>query len=133
MNLQTFAEQYRLRVRKDSCGDEVIPGRRADKAGPDRVEAHHHVYEEAGKFFAYLNFPTTGRWNNARRRLVTAGLAPVVDTDLDGILAFNPDDGSQVQTLLKLIGVRVRRQLTPEQREQLRARLAKKECHSSNE
>ena len=28
MNIKSFARQYRLRIRRDECGDPIIPGRR---------------------------------------------------------------------------------------------------------
>jgi len=131
MNLQEFAEKYQIKIRKDGCGDEIIPGRRVEKCEVDRPEDHQHVYEEGGRFFTYLTFPTRARWNSARRRLEAVGLTAVVDADADGIMSFNPEDELQVRPLLKIAGVRVKRQLTPEQLAKLQARFTKRDTNVS--
>jgi len=127
MNITEFAQRYKVRTRKDSCGDEIIPGRRTDKRSKlDRPEDHHHISEFNGVFVLYMNFPTKPRWTYAKKALLTAGFKIRQDGDVDGLLAFDPEDVLQVQLILKLAGVRIRRQLTPEQSERLKARFAKK-------
>ena len=126
MDLQEFATRYRLRIKKDGCDDPVCPGKQLRGTGPTRVENGHHVFEESGRFYAYLNFPTKARWNGARRQLEAAGLTLKVSTEFDGIAQFDPEKESVVHLVLKLGRFRIRKQLSEEQRAKLRERLAKK-------
>ncbi len=126
MTLQEFATRYSLKVKKDSCGDEIIPGRDTVKSKPDRLENHHHIWEGDGKFFIFLTFPTKARWTSAHRRLENLDLTTRQSFENEGVMGFNPEDELQVLPLLKFAGIRVKRRMTPEQLEALRTRLAKR-------
>lgn len=123
MTLTEFADRYRLKIKKDSCDDPIIPGR---VKGTRRPEDNHHVYESSGQLFAYLTFPTVGRWNSARKKLEAAGAAPVMTCRYEGFIMFNPADESLVQLLLKTARIRVKRQLSEEQKAQIRERFQRK-------
>jgi hypothetical protein len=45
MTVQEFAGQYRLRVRRDTCGEEIISGKKFCKDMPDRLEYRSHIYD----------------------------------------------------------------------------------------
>jgi hypothetical protein len=123
MNLQEFADRYQLKIKKDSCDDLIIPGR---VKGRKRPEDNHHVFEHAGKFFVYFDFDTVGRWNSTRKRLQELGAQPVVTGRYDGYLLFNPEVEPLVKLALKLAKIRTKRQLTPEQKAEIRERFKKK-------
>lgn len=123
MNLQQFAEKYRLKIKKDSCDDLIIPGR---VKGAKRVEDNHHILEYQGRFEVYLTFPTVGRWNSARKKLEAAGAHPVMSCKHEGFLIFDPENEPLVKLVLKLARIRVKRQLTEEQKAEIRGRFAKK-------
>jgi hypothetical protein len=47
MTLKEFAEQYRVRTRRDSCDEEIIPGKKFCKDMPERMEYRSHIYDQA--------------------------------------------------------------------------------------
>ena len=122
MTLQQFAERYRLRIKKDDCKDEIIPGKLIRGCG-ERLSDGHHIYPlMSGVFAVYLNFPTKKRFNGACRLLCAAGAAPAVVADYDGIFTFDPENETLVKLVLKVTRCRVRRQLTEEQNQTIRQR-----------
>jgi hypothetical protein len=123
MTLQEFADKYKVKIKKDSCDDSIIPGK---LKGAQRVEDNHHVFEAQGKFSVYLNMPTTGRWSGATKRLLAAGAYRQMTGRMDGYLGFDPDDEPLVKLVLKTAKIRVRRQLTEEQKANIRQRFTKK-------
>jgi len=124
MDLATFATTHRLKIKKDSCGDEIIPGRPIKKFHGRFMEDRHHVYHIDGNFGVYLNMPTSGRWNNARKKLEAAGATTVVNCEADGMLRFNPEDVELVKLVCRIARIVIRKPLTEEQRAALAARLA---------
>jgi hypothetical protein len=129
MNLTQFAEQYRLKIRKDACGDELIAARKIDRgiiAAMDRLEDHHHVHEIDGRFFLYVNYSTKARMNVARKKLVPAGALIINDGETDSIFGFDSENTELVKLVLKIARLKGKRVLTDEQKEAMRARLTKK-------
>ena len=127
MNIKEFSDKYRLKIKKDSCDDPIIMGKFIKQTGRDLPEYHHHIYEVDGAFFIYFNFPTVGRWNSVRRKMQELGLHCVRNCTCDGVFLFDPvAHEPAVKIILKLVGVRVKRELTPEQKNEIRARFARK-------
>lgn len=128
MNITEFALRYSLKVKKDSCDDLIIPGRK-HKGVKERRENTQHVYEANGVFFVYMSFPTKARWRSAQRRLLAAGLLLCINDDVEGTFTFDPTNEAQVKAMLKLTGIRVKRVLDPvkaaEMLERLNSRRAK--------
>lgn len=122
MTLLEFAEKYHLKIKRDGCDDPGVYGR---VKGAKRLEDNHHVYTDGDKFYVYFNFPTVGRWNSARKRLLAAGAHAAMTCAYDGVLLFDPADEPLVRLVLKLAHIRVKRQLTDEQKAEIRQRFKK--------
>lgn len=118
---QTLAEGYRLRVTRISCGTpklalslHEIVGRTGTIAG-----------QWQGRGVVIIQRPTAKTWNFVRRTLERAGLEIHQDGDTEGSMLFDPSDKRQVRAAIKAAGIRQRRELSPEERERLVARLQK--------
>ena len=113
MELTTFAERHSLKVRRDSCGDEIIPGKPRSAA---RQEDRCHLYDNGDdRFGIVLLVDSVGKWHNRRDRLVAAGFTVVQDGHGEGTLLFNPADSKQVRAAIKEAGLRIRKPATPAQ------------------
>lgn len=122
--LHRFAERYRVKVKQDCCGDPIIPGKKRAKDMPDRPEYRCHVYEHGfGQFGLLLLLETKRHWNNARRKLESAGFTISQNADTEGAALFDPANDAQAKLALTLAGVKRRRSLSPEQRQSLADRL----------
>jgi hypothetical protein len=114
--LAGFAEQHRLRVKRDECGDLVIRG----KFG--------HLYElDAGRFGIVLEAPAdNARSDKAlrarKRRAIAAGFPLRQEGDFEGILLFDPGDPKQTGLAVRLIHAKKIRQAAPPTDAQLRVR-----------
>ena len=112
----TFAEKYRVRVKRDDCGECVVRG----KLG--------HLYEhDACRFGISLEAPP----NNARsdrtlrarrRRAIGAGFVTHQEGDSEAVLIFNPADTKQARLAIRLIDAKKIRQVAVPTDAQLRAR-----------
>ena len=114
MTLATFAEQNRLKVKRDDCGDTIIPG----KCG--------QIYEYNHNELAVMFMPPRteaeawGRWcpktwGNFKRAAAAAGMNLLQDGDSEGCLSFAPNNIEQVKLAIKIAKVRSKRQRTPEE------------------
>jgi hypothetical protein len=114
MTVQEFAEQYRVRVRRDTCGEEIISGKRFCKDMPDRLEYRSHFYDHVnGRFGLCLLFATAAKWTYAKRRLSTLmHFALKQEGDREGTLLFDPSDPKQARTAIREAKVKYRRVLT---------------------
>ena len=113
MTVEQFAETYYGRTRRDECGETIIPSKRG-----------HQIYEHGdGRFGVLLMFDTPGQWTNAKKKLLAAGFAVRQNGDTEGTALFNPEDKTQARFAFKITGARIRRQLSPEKREELARRL----------
>ncbi len=114
MTLAIFAEQNRLKVKRDDCGEAIIPGK------------YGQIYEynntELGVMF--MPPPTKaeplGRWcprtwGNFKGAAAAAGMTLLQDGDSEGCLSFDPKNKAQVKLALKIARVRPKLQRTPEQ------------------
>ena len=114
--LAGFAENYRIRVKRDDCGDPIIRG----KLG--------HLYEhDIDSFGIVLESPTEhGRLDNTlrarKRRAIAAGFLVHQEGDSEAILLFDPGDSKQARLAIQLIHTKKIRQAAPPTDAQLRVR-----------
>jgi hypothetical protein len=91
MTLEQFAEQYRVRIRRDSCGEEIISGKKFCHDMPKRVEYHSHIYDNGdGRFGVCLLSLTPGKWTHAKKRVFADGFTLGQDGDTEGRLTSIP-------------------------------------------
>jgi hypothetical protein len=116
MRIKEFAEKHNVNVRRDTCGEEIIPGK-PRKA--ERVEDRSHVYDHGdGKRFAVcLLFASGRRWVNAKRRLLALGFELRQQGDTEGTLLFDPENEGMAKAALREAGVKKRRVMTEAQLE----------------
>ncbi len=92
--LEKFAQRYRVRVRRDSLNEPIIPGKQLCKGMSRRTEYRSHIYEHGeGALGVCLMFSPssgteskTGRsqsWATARKQLRTAGFHIAQDGDAE--------------------------------------------------
>lgn len=143
MTFDQFAQDYRVKTRHDECNEPVIPGKLWKvqpyrKGVPPRSGSMygHHLFENGdGRIGVRLMFYVkngheiggsgkTAKWTNAKVKLSAAGFVITQDGDAEGVALFDPADAKQARLAIKLAGVRVRREMSPEKREALVARLA---------
>ena len=111
--IERFAETHRLRVRKDECGDPVIPGRK-----------RHQIFDHGdGRLGVLLMFDCSKEWNKRRKVLTAAGFALRQDARTEGTALFDPGDRAQSNLAIKITGARKKLALTPEQAKARCARL----------
>jgi hypothetical protein len=107
--LAQFADQYRLRVKRDDCGDSIIAG----KFG--------HLYEHGnGKFGLVLedtaSAPSRARALLNRLRIARAhGFTLHQAGDCESILLFDPADADQAHVAIDLVGAQRKRRSSPAQ------------------
>ena len=114
--LAEFSEQYRIRVKRDDCGDPIIPG----KLG--------HLYEHgAGRIGMVLEAPSNSAALDAtlrsrERRAISAGFVLHQEGDFEAILLFDPADAKQARLAFRLIHAKKIKKAPPPTDGQLRAR-----------
>jgi len=116
MILATFAENNRLKVQKDDCGDAIIPGK------------YGHIYEYgSGKLGVCImsNWGNAYRWNRTRAAFIAAGMDITQNCDQEGCATFDPENETQAKIAMLHAKVRTRRQVSPERREAMIANLAR--------
>jgi len=106
VDILTFSQRNRLRVRRDPCGDLFIPGKfgTISDYGADLL---------ALSFLADAN--DKGRDNVLRsriRRALAAGLQPSQVGDYEAVLVFEGNDQAQIRAAMKLAGIKRRRRAT---------------------
>ena len=116
VEISEFASKQRLRVRLDSCGEAIIPGR--PRSAP-RPEDRNHIYEHSQtRLGIYLRL-TPKAWGYAKKRLLIKGLELRQDGDSEGTLLFDPENPSEARAAIRETGARERREASPQQIEQL--------------
>ncbi len=104
MDIQTFANRHRLRVKRHEDGELIITG----KLG--------HIYEHDESTLCLMFLPDRPRlWANARRKLERADFVIWQDGDDEGSALFDPANRTQVRLALKVVRARARRRLSPAQ------------------
>lgn len=104
MTLQEFSQRYGCaRPKRDSSGDEVIPGWQEANDMPSRPDYGHHIYDNGnGMFGVCLMFLNRLSWTTVKRKLEAAGFTVRQDGDTEGTALFNPTDGRQARLALSL-------------------------------
>jgi len=119
MTIQQFAEQYRVKTRKDSCGEVIAPGKPRKTKW---VEDKSHIYEHGnGEFGLCLMNPVShpeakAKYTNAKNRLLAAGFIQGQDGDSEGTFLFDGSNAVQAKLAIRESGIKVARVLSPEQR-----------------
>lgn len=106
--LREFAKKYRLRIRRDECGDTIAQGKLGQiyEYGPGRLAA----LITPGKPFV---------WAHTRKALVAAGCAIAQDGDHEGTVLFNPADEAMTRAVIRAVRARPKRMPSPGQLEAL--------------
>jgi len=105
ISLECFAETHRLSLKKDGCGDHIIPG------------ASGQIFDgyADGRLGVYLNGETPKAWTYARRKMEQAGMTIRQNGDTDGVAVFDPANGEQARAAIRITGARIRRIPSPAQ------------------
>ncbi len=114
MILNNFAQQHRLTIGKDDCGDPIIPGK------------YGHLYKYSSIKLGVCIMSSSGnryRWNRTRAAFKAAGMNITQNGEQEGCATFDPKDATQVKTAILRAKVRTRRQVSPERREAIIANL----------
>jgi len=111
MKIEEFAVSRRFRVRRDGCGNPIIPGKGSS-----------HVYEgfDSGAIAVCLMFATARKWNTVRSALERAGCKVKQNGDTEGCALFDPSNDEQVSAVIKAARIKKRRIPSPAQLEHLR-------------
>jgi hypothetical protein len=102
--IEQFASQHNLLLRKDECRDFMIPG----KLG--------HIYEHSASLLGVL-FSESDRYTDRilldrRRQLLKAGLILHQAGDAESIFLFDPTSAAQAQAVVRAVGARKKRRQT---------------------
>jgi hypothetical protein len=119
LDIQQFAEQQRVKLRRDNCGEEIIPGRPRNAT---RQEDRRHIFQHSddGRLFGVCLLLTgTRAFGNATRRLLALGFTPGQTGDTEGILLFDPSNSEQAKAAIREAGIRIRVPASPERLAQL--------------
>jgi hypothetical protein len=104
--LKTFAEQNRLVIQKDECGDFFAPGRLGEI----------YTYDaERGLMAVTVLGGGSRHWNKARKTLKAAKCIIVQNGDTEGTATFDPGNPEQTKVVLDVIKVRRKRKSSPKQ------------------
>jgi len=118
VQIEQFAEQYRLRVKRDSCGEKIVSGK--FRAGRGRPEDHSHIFENGDDQFGLcLLFATARKFGSVMRKLLAAGFTLGQIGDTEGTFLFDPANTRQAKLAIRVVGTRQKRILSPEQLAQL--------------
>ena len=110
-----FVERYRLRSRRDECGDPVVLG----KFG--------HVYEHSTGRLGIVLEDSPGGASLARsllsrrRKALAAGFELKQHGDSEAVLLFDPTNSSQSRLAIRLVGAKIRRRASKPSEKQLAA------------
>jgi hypothetical protein len=107
--ISEYAEKYRLRMKRDRCGDLIVPG----KLG--------HLYEHgSGRFGMVLEASADSRrldnvLRSRKRRALAGGFAIRQEGDSESIVLFDPAEQKQARLALRLVGAKSKRRASPAQ------------------
>jgi hypothetical protein len=108
MTIEQFAERFKVKTKRDECGDTIIPGKQHKFA--DGQSSIFGGYDD-GQLGVALLFGTKKKWGNARRKLQAEAFTVRQDGDTEGILTFNPENAKQARLAIKAAGVRVKKNM----------------------
>ena len=116
MMITNFAEQNRLKMKKDECGDAIIAGK------------YGHLYQYSSDKLGVCIMSSSGsayRWNRTRAAFTAAGMNITQNGDHEGCATFDPKNAMQAKTAMLHAKVRPRRKVKPERREAMIANLVR--------
>lgn len=113
--IAAVARDLRLYTKVDSDGTVIIPGKLGSM----------YEYDLAAGTIAAMFMPGNGKrgWAKRRDRLVTAGAVVVQNADNEGTVTIDAANKSLLKLAAKLVGIRAKKVLSPEQVEALKTRL----------
>lgn len=122
MNIPGFSIEYRVRTRREECGETIIRGRLG------------HVFDhgDGGRFGVLLLLPTKRRWNHARKRRRAAGFHVHQDAETEGTALFDPTDPGQVRLALRIVGAKRKRTASRAQLQALKRARAALRIHQNH-
>lgn len=103
MTIQEFCKLYRLKLAKDKCGEEIIPG----KLG--------HLFDHSHGQFGMVLEDTSSGPSRARLLLsrkkaaLKAGFLPKQNGECESVLLFDPQDRKQAKLAAKLVMAKKKR------------------------
>lgn len=108
MDIKDFAERYKVKLRKDECGDFITPGKQHRDA-----DGQSDIFDgyDNGMLGVALLFGSARKWGSVRRRLQSEGFTLRQEGDTEGIMTFDPTNGKQSRLAIKMAGVRTKRQM----------------------
>jgi hypothetical protein len=107
MTIQQFAEKYRLKVTRDSCGDAIVQGRLYK-------DANISEYDE-GLCMCWLTKESHAKkFNSTKRACLSAGMTIVQEGDDEAIFLFDGANNRQAKLAISSIRAKVKKVLSPE-------------------
>ncbi|HLZ40611.1 MAG TPA: hypothetical protein VKQ11_06610 [Candidatus Sulfotelmatobacter sp.] len=109
--LRNFAENYKLYLRRDECGDPVINGSRGN------------LYEDGQTLCLMIisDEPQVRYWNIVREKCLRAGMTLRQNGDGEGSFSFDPENKEQARLAIRLTGVRPKKQISEDHKAKLLA------------
>ena len=117
MDVKPFAEQNRLKTRRDVDDSTIIQGKQGQ------------IFEgyDTGEL-GLLFMPSALRarlWNSIKRECIAVGMILKQDGDAEGVLAFDGGNPEHARLAIKVMRARAKRQMSPEERSMAVERLAR--------
>lgn len=105
MTVKEFAVKHKVRIKHAEEGEVIV------------MAKHGQIYDYgAGRFGVMFMLEGSRAWNGRRQECERVGMRLVQDGDTEGTLLFDPEDKNQAKTVIRLVGARQKRQLSPEHR-----------------
>jgi hypothetical protein len=112
MTIKEFAAKFKLRTKRDEDGEDIVLA----KLG--------QIYAYSDTQFGVMFLTKSARlWNSRRQECEAAGMPCTQDGDTEGTLLFDPENKDQAKVAIRAVGARRKKELSPELRAQMAARL----------
>jgi len=110
-----FCKKYKIRYKLDECGHPISPSKKR------KYDDHMFWFDSNEEVGIYIERETPKKYNNLRRKLVSAGCRITQDGDFEGTLAIGYKKAAKIA---KMIGA-VKREISEEQRKAAKDRMQK--------
>jgi hypothetical protein len=118
MTLQQFAENHRLKVTRDTCGDAIIQGRLYK-------DANISEHDDGKLCMCWLTEESRAKkFNSVKRECLAAGMTIAQEGDDEAIFLFDGANAQQAKLAITSIRAKVKKVLSPEQVAVMSERLA---------
>jgi hypothetical protein len=117
--IEKFAKEHRLKVTKDSCGDDVVVGRLYPRDA--------NISEFGGGMLAmcWLTWESRkAKFNSVKRECLEAGMTLHQEGDDEGIFLFDPSNSKQATLAISSVKAKVKKQVSEATKARLVATLA---------